>query len=88
MVSEKKPGEMFDAMIHDYVDLGGKYMLEVEASELIYDKDNNKVTGVKAVGYDGTQYTINAKEVIMGTGGFGNNTKLQEQYLSNENYPL
>ena len=77
---------MFDAMNHDYVDLGGKYMLEVEASELIYDKDNNKVTGVKAVGYDGTQYTINAKEVIMGTGGFSNNAKLQEQYLSNKNY--
>ena len=79
---------MFYDMIHDYVDLGGKYMLEVEASELIYDKDNNKVTGVKAVGYDGTQYTINAKEVIMGTGGFSNNAKLQEQYLSNKNYPL
>ena len=85
---KKETGEMFDAMVADYVKLGGKYMLEVEATDLIYDKATNTVTGVKAVGYDGTQYTINAKKVITATGGFSNNGELQKEYLSNEYYPL
>lgn len=85
---KKETGEMFDAMVEDYTELGGKYMLEVEAQELIYDKTTNTVTGVKAVGYDGKEYTINAKAVIIGTGGFSNNAALQEEYLSNEYYPL
>ncbi len=85
---KKETGAMFDSIIKDYEKLGGKYMLEVEGQELIYDKTSNTVTGVKAVGHDGTQYTINAKAVITATGGFSNNAKLQEQYLSNEYYPL
>lgn len=85
---KKETGEMFDAIIADYEKLGGKYLLEVEGTELIYDKASNTVTGVKAVGYDGTEYTINAKAVITATGGFSNNAELQKQYLSNEYYPL
>lgn len=85
---KKETGEMFDSIMEDYVELGGKYLLEIEATELIYDKATNTVTGVKAVGYDGTQYTINAKVVITATGGFSNNAALQEEYLSNEYYPL
>lgn len=85
---KKETGEMFDAMMEDYTELGGEYMLEVEGQELIYDASTNTVTGVKAVGYDGTEYTINAKAVIIGTGGFSNNAELQEEYLSNEYYPL
>lgn len=46
------------------------------------------MTGVKAERYDGKQYTINAKKVIIGTGGFSNNAALQEKYLSNQYYPL
>ena len=85
---KKETGLMFDSIMEDYEKLGGKYMLEVEGRELIYDKAGNTVTGVKAVGYDGTEYTINAKAVITATGGFSQNTKLQERYLSNEYYPL
>lgn len=85
---KKETGEMFDNMMADYEKLGGKIMLEVEAKELIYDKATNTVTGVKAEGYDGTQYTIHAKKVIIGTGGFSKNAELQEKYLSNEYYPL
>ncbi|MCI9264437.1 MAG: FAD-binding protein [Oscillospiraceae bacterium] len=85
---KKETGEMFDSIIEDYVELGGEYMLEVEATDLIYDQATNTVTGVKAVGYDGTEYTINAKKVITATGGFSNNAELQKEYLSNEYYPL
>ncbi len=85
---KKETGEMFDSIMEDYVELGGKYLLEIEATELIYDEATNIVTGVKAVGYDGTEYTINAKVVITATGGFSNNAELQEEYLSNEYYPL
>ncbi|MGI5929229.1 FMN-binding protein [Pseudoflavonifractor sp.] len=85
---KKETGAMFDSIIEDYTALGGEYMLEVEATELIYDESTNTVTGVKAVGYDGTEYTINAKAVISATGGFSNNAELQEEYLSNEYYPL
>lgn len=85
---KKETGEMFDSMMADYEALGGQYMLELEAQELIYDAKTNAVTGVRAVEYDGTEYTINAKAVIIGTGGFSNNAKLQEEYLSNEYYPL
>lgn len=85
---KKETGEMFDAIMEDYTELGGEYLLEVEATEFIYDEASNTVTGVKAVGYDGTEYTIHAKAVISATGGFSNNAALQEEYLSNEYYPL
>lgn len=85
---KKETGEMFDSIMKDYEELGGKYLLEVEATDLIYDETNHAVTGVKAVGYDGKQYTINAKSVIIGTGGFSKNYELQKEYLSNEYYPL
>lgn len=85
---KKETGEMFDSIYADYEKLGGKYLLEVEGTELIYDKATNTVTGVKAVGYDGTEYTIHAKAVITATGGFSNNPELHEQYLKNDYYPL
>ena len=47
------------------------FLFETAATELITD-DTGRVTGVKAVGNDGTSYTLNAaKGVILATGGFG-----------------
>jgi len=60
-------------------ELGGKYLLETEATELIV-KDG-KVAGVKAVKWDGTQVVVNAKNVILATGGFAGSEELMEQYL-------
>ncbi len=72
--------ESFFAKLYDtYTKEGGKYMLETEATELI--TQNGKVTGVKAVKADGTKVTINAKSVILATGGFGGSDELMEQYL-------
>ena len=52
---------------------GGKLMLSTPATELIID--NGTVVGVKAEG-NGKAYTINAKAVILATGGYGANKDL------------
>ena len=67
----------FARLMEDYTELGGTYMLETEATEILYDKEANKVTGVKAVGHDGTEYTIYAGAVIMATGGFAGNGEME-----------
>lgn len=92
-VDEIKPvhemvDDYFKTMISNYEKLGGKYMLETEAYELLYDEASNEIKGVKARKYDGTEYTINAKAVILATGGFAGNGEMEEKYLSNEYDPL
>lgn len=82
-------GQYYDHIIADFEALGGEYLLETEAYELIYDDSSSKVTGVKAHNHvDGTEYAINAKAVIMCTGGFGGSGDLMEKYLQNPEYPL
>ncbi len=78
----------FDGIYEDYTDLGGKYMLETEAYDLITDAKGN-VTGAKARDLvNGTEYTINAKAVVLATGGFAGNGEMTTKYLSNEYYEL
>lgn len=82
-------GQYYDHIIADFEALGGEYLLETEAYELVYDDSSSKVTGVKARNHvDGTEYAINAKAVIMCTGGFGGSGDLMEKYLQNPEYPL
>lgn len=76
----------FANLMEDYTEMGGKYMLETEATDLIYDAATNAVKGVQAVGHDGTEYTINAKAVILATGGFGGSEELEERFLSENPY--
>ncbi len=76
----------FANIMEDYEELGGEYMLETEAVDLIYDEATHTVTGVKAVGHDGTDYTINAKAVILATGGFAGSEEMEEEYLSQNPY--
>lgn len=76
----------FARLMEDYIELGGEYMLETEATEILYDKEANKVTGVKAVGHDGTEYTIRAGAVIMATGGFAGNGDMEKKYFSENPY--
>ncbi len=76
----------YDAFVND---LGGEYMLEVEAYDLIYDAEANRVTGVLARSTaDGTEYVINADAVILATGGFAGSPEMEETYLTNDYYPL
>lgn len=72
--------DFLDIMLNKYInELGGQYLLETEATELI-TKDG-QVAGVKAVKYDGTEVTVNAKSVILATGGFGGSEELMDKYL-------
>lgn len=78
----------FAGAMENYVNLGGEYMLETEGVELIYDQDNECVTGLIAMADNGTQYIINTPTVILATGGFMGNPEMMEKYMSNEYYPL
>ena len=77
----------FDSIMANYTAKGGKYMLQTEATSLIVD-ENGKVTGVNAVGADGTTYVINADYVVSATGGFAGNGEMEDKYLSDEYYNL
>lgn len=70
----------FQNMLDKYAyKLGGKYLLETEATELIVKA--GKLAGVKAVKKDGTEVTVNAKAVILATGGFGGSDEMMKKYL-------
>ena len=61
------------------------YQLELTADELIFDESGN-VVGVHAVSYDGTQYEVYGKTVILATGGFlGNDEMMNEVFGSTIN---
>lgn len=77
----------FDRLVDDFTALGGQYMLETEAYELIVE--DGKCVGVKARNLaDGTEYTIHADAVVIATGGFLGNAEMTEKYLSDEYFPL
>jgi hypothetical protein len=73
---------MFQQLADDFEALGGRYMLETEVTDLIYEDGN--VAGVKAVKYDGTNVTVKARKVILATGGFGGSYDLMNQYLGED----
>lgn len=78
----------FDKLASEFADLGGTYMLETEAYELIVD-DAGAVLGAKAMNLlDGTEYTIYADAVVLATGGFLGSGEMTTKYLSDEYYPL
>ena len=57
---------------------GGQVLYETPGEELIFDKDD-KVDGVIAKKADGTTLRINAKSVILATGGFGGNAEMMTE---------
>ncbi len=67
--------DRFSAKLNE---LGVKVMLETAATELLTDEDG-KIVGVKAVGPDAI-YTINARAVILASGGFGANEAMYTTY--------
>ncbi|MEG0323699.1 MAG: FAD-binding protein, partial [Raoultibacter sp.] len=72
----------YKAVIAESLAQGADYLLETEAYEFIYDESDNSVKGVKARNVvTGQEYIINAKAVIMGCGGFGNNPELMDSLL-------
>ena len=80
-------GQYYDHIVADYTAAGGKYLLETTVDELIFDE--GRVVGVKATdNVTHKSLTVNAKAVIMCTGGFGGNTDLMVEYLQNPEYPM
>ncbi len=68
----------YKRMMEDFESLGGQYLLETEATALLRDEEG-KVCGVEAYNaVTGTRYTIDAKAVILATGGFGANDAMEE----------
>lgn len=80
-VGDKAKTEDFFAAAYDKFtkELGGQYLLETEATELLV-KDG-KVVGVKAKARDGSAVTVKAKAVILASGGFGGNPEMQRKYM-------
>ena len=58
---------------------GVKMMLDTTATEILTDA-NGAVVGVKATGASGETVTVNAKAVVLATGGFGANLDMVVKY--------
>ncbi len=81
-------GKYFDSMWAEVEAAGGSYLLETEGYELLTDAKGN-VTGAKARNLvDGTEYTINAKAVVLATGGYAGSEELQKEFLKDTYYPI
>ena len=72
----------FETLMADYEQAGGEYLLETEGYGLLYDEASGRVTGALARGYDGTEYVIHAKAVILATGGFAGSSQMKETYVT------
>ena len=78
-VGGKQLTESFFAKAYDrYVEMGGQYMLETEATDILMDGD--RAVGVVANRADGAKITINAKAVILCSGGYAGSAELQEKF--------
>ncbi|MFV0479527.1 MAG: FMN-binding protein [Anaerorhabdus sp.] len=77
----------FDSLMSNYESMGGEYMLNIEATDLILD-ETGKTVGVNATGSDGVSYTIYADTVVLATGGFAGSGEMEDEYLSDEYYDL
>ena len=75
----------FAAAYAKYEEMGGKYLLETEATDLLFE--DGRVVGVKAVKADGTELTIHAKAVICCSGGYAGSEELQKKFTG-EAYKL
>ena len=73
----------YEALEKKFEDAGGQLYLETPATKLHAEGD--KITGVTAVGKDGTTYEINCDAVVLGTGGFGANAEVVEEKVG---FPL
>ncbi len=58
---------------------GGKMMLDTTATEILTDA-NGAAVGVKATGASGETVTVNAKAVVLASGGFGANLDMVVKY--------
>lgn len=74
---ESKKMEYLQTFLSNVTKKGGQIIYDTRGTHLI--TDNGKVVGVEAQGSDGTPYKINAKAVVIATGGFGANPEIVAQ---------
>lgn len=71
----------FGTLAQAAVDAGAQLLLETTASNLLFDEDG-KVAGVACVASDGSVVAVNAKAVVVCTGGYGENEEMKREFLS------
>lgn len=72
-------GQIIVPMMKKYQELDGDVIYNVTANELLTN-DNNEIIGVKGINKDGDTITVNAKSVILATGGFTSNKEMMAKY--------
>ena len=72
-------GQITAPLTNRYEGNGGKIIYNCCANELITN-EVGAVVGVKAVMTDGTPVTVNAKSVILATGGYAKNEEMLDKY--------
>lgn len=72
-------GQITAPLTNLYEEKGGKTIYNCRAEELITD-ESGAVVGVKATMSDGTPVTVNAKGVILATGGYAKNEEMLDKY--------
>lgn len=72
-------GQITAPLVNLYDEKGGKTVYNCRAEELIVG-ENGAVVGVKAAMTDGTPVVINAKSVILATGGYAKNEEMLDKY--------
>lgn len=65
---------------------GGKILTESPVQRLIFNTEG-KVSGVVAKNADGETITVNAKSVILATGGFASNKAMLDKYVPDSSAP-
>lgn len=75
---DKKAG--FAAWYDNMVKMGVQVIYNTKVTELIQSNDG-AITGVIGTKADGGKLTVNAKAVILSTGGFGANADMMEKYV-------
>jgi fumarate reductase flavoprotein subunit len=72
-------GYAYISALQKFVEVsGGVILTDTPVKELLIE--NGVVVGLKGTGLYGQRITIHANSVILGTGGFGANTKMLQQY--------
>lgn len=69
-------------LVESFKAKGGEVRFSTPAKEIMKD-ENGKVVGVMATNPDGSNLKVNAKAVIIATGGYGGNDEMLKKYLGN-----
>ncbi len=78
-------GQITVPMTEKFLGLGGQILYNVSADTLLTD-DSGVVCGASGTRPDGTTVSVNAKAVVIATGGYAANTELVEEYTGKTGY--